>query len=79
MTYARHRNFAFERGRPAPLLTVEPDASARLLLQRPHASNLAGDLSRWALARKRDRPLEVSWTALRRSPRLLGEPRIRHQ
>ena len=76
MTSNRHRNTAFEHGRPAPLLAIEPGASARLMLHRSEPSGLSHDLSRWTGAQNRRRPIEQSWSTLRRSPQLLDEPRI---
>jgi hypothetical protein len=69
-----NRNTAFERGRPAPLLAIEPNASARLMLHRTEPSGLSHDLSRWALAQNRRWPIEQSWATMRRSPQLLDEP-----
>ena len=74
MTSNRYRITAFERGRPAPLLAIEPNASARLMLHRSEPSGLFHDLSRWTQARSRRRPIEQSWATLRRSPQLLDEP-----
>jgi hypothetical protein len=44
------------------------------MLHRSEPSGLSHDLSRWALAQSRRRPIEQSWATLRRSPQLLDEP-----
>jgi hypothetical protein len=75
MISSRYRNTAFEKGRPAPVLATEPGASARLMLHRREPCGLAHDLARWTTIRSRRRPVEQSWTALRRAHQLLDEPR----